>query len=85
MKYKCPCCGYYTYPVPPEEDSGFICDVCFWENDTFLSSDIEPSDSNHGLTLVQAKENYRKFGACCKDMLQYVRHPKADELKKSGE
>lgn len=20
MKYKCPCCGCYTYPVPPERD-----------------------------------------------------------------
>lgn len=81
MKYKCPCCGYYTYPVAAKRDCGFICPVCYWENDSFLSSDIEPSDSNHGLTLMEAKENYRKIGACCKQMLQYVRRPKSDELK----
>ena len=81
MNYKCPCCGCYTYPVPAKRDCGFICDVCYWENDAFLSSDIEPSDSNHVLTLVEAKENYKNMGACCKEMLQYVRPPRPDELK----
>jgi hypothetical protein len=81
MKYKCPCCGCYTYTVPTERNHAFICDVCFWENDLLLSSDIEPSDSNHGLTLHEAKENYRNMGACCKEMLQHVRPPKPDELK----
>lgn len=36
-KYKCPCCDYYTYPVPTKEAVGFICPVCFWENDIFIS------------------------------------------------
>ena len=35
-----------------------------WENDVFLKSDDEPSDENHGMTLREAKENYKKFGAC---------------------
>lgn len=54
-KYQCPCCGHYTYNVPANEDCGFICPVCFWENDPFIASDSEPSDSNHGMTLKRQK------------------------------
>lgn len=78
-KYKCSCCGYYTYNAPADEDCCYICPVCFWENDAFLSSDNEPSDQNHGMTLKEAKDNYLQFGASSKDMLCYVRPPKDDE------
>ena len=67
-KYQCPCCGYFTYNVPANEDCGYICPVCFWENDPFIASDNEPSDSNHGITLKEAKSNFSKFGACEKEM-----------------
>lgn len=78
-KFPCPCCGYHTYPVPADHDCGFICPVCFWENDPFLSSDSEPSDSNHGMTLQEAKNNYQQYGACRERFLAYVRKPKEDE------
>ena len=42
-KYQCPCCGYYTYNVPANEDCGFICPVCFWENAPYIASDSEPN------------------------------------------
>ena len=58
---------------------GYICPVCFWENDPFIASDNEPSDSNHGITLKEAKSNFSKFGACEKEMLCYVRPPRDDE------
>lgn len=80
-KHPCPCCGYYTYPVPAEEDCGYICPVCFWENDSFIASDDDPSDSNHGITLNEAKANYLQLGACCKAMLRHVRPPKPGEMK----
>lgn len=74
--YPCPCCGCRTYTVPYQEDIGYICPVCFWENEAlFLTSDEEPSDCNHGLTLNQARENYRTMGACCAEMLPHVRPP----------
>ena len=41
-----------------------ICPVCWWENDVFIHSENEPSDENRGLTLSQARENYKKFGIC---------------------
>jgi len=63
-KYPCPCCGYKTLPVPKEDAIAYICPVCYWENDVFIKSDDEPSDENGGMTLNQARENYKKFGVC---------------------
>ena len=77
---KCPCCGYYT--IAQEKGVPFhgdICPVCFWEID-LLGGLNEPSDANHGLTLLQAKQNYQTFGACEKKSLKFVRDPKPEEL-----
>ena len=79
-KYPCPCCGCITFPVPREEAVAFICPVCFWENDLFLSREDEPSDENHGLTLAQARENYKTLGAYRWELLPYVRVPRPGEL-----
>ena len=62
--YKCLCCGNETLPVPAEVAIAFICPVCWWENDVFLKSPDEPSDENHGMTLLEAHENYIKYGIC---------------------
>ena len=72
-KYPCPCCGCLTYPVPREDAIAYICPVCFWENDVFVTSDDEPSDENHGISLRTAQENYRSFGACARTMLRYAK------------
>lgn len=79
LRYPCPCCHYSTYMVPPKDDTGFICPVCFWENDAFLTSAEEPSDCNHGMTLWEARENFKKTGACQETMLPYVRAPRPEE------
>ena len=50
------------------------------ENDVFVTSDDEPSDENHGISLRTAQENYRSFGACARTMLRYVREPKPEEI-----
>ena len=57
-KYPCPCCGYLTYPVPREEAIAYICPVCFWENDVFVTSDDEFSKmKNHaGYTYLILSE-----------------------------
>lgn len=77
--YPCPCCGYRTFPVPAAEAIAAICPVCFWENDVFLTQDDEPSDENNGLTLCQARENYRTYGAVQLRLVRYVRPPKPEE------
>ena len=78
-KYPCPCCGYLTFPVPKEEALAYICPVCFWENDLFDPGEDDPSDENHGMTLCQGRENYRKYGAVRPDFLRYVRPPRPEE------
>ena len=60
--YPCPCCHNETFPAPPEKDIGFICPICWWENDPFIVSDDEPSDQNHGLALRKARNNYNQCG-----------------------
>lgn len=81
-KYPCPCCKCIMLPVPPEEATAYICPVCFWENDVFISGDDEESDENHGMTLNEARANYRKIGACSPDLLKHVRKPKPEEVPK---
>lgn len=82
-KEACPCCGYLTIPADTDGSGffslGFICPVCYWEIDTFITSENEESDQNGGLTLAQARLNYKNFGACDKRMLQHVRKPTANE------
>lgn len=78
--YKCLCCGHFTLPVPAEAAVSYICPVCYWENDVFISSDNDPSDENRGMTLSQARKNYLKFGACDADFKQFVRQPNKDEI-----
>lgn len=62
--YKCMCCGNETLSVPVDDAIAYICPVCWWENDVFLRSSDEPSDENHGITLLEAQENYKKYGIC---------------------
>ncbi len=78
--WPCPCCGFLTLPAPRERATAYICPVCFWENDAFISGDDEPSDENHGMTLKEARENYRAFGACAKELREHVRKPAPEEF-----
>ena len=77
LKYKCPCCGYYTLDNLGEYD---ICPICYWEDDAFQSENPDHDGMSNGVSLNQARENYKKFGACEEDMLKHVRPPKEDEL-----
>ncbi len=78
-KYPCPCCLYITLPNRPENAAAYICPVCFWKIDPFLASEDEPSDQNHGLSLKQARENYRSFGAVTRNLKKYCRPPLQSE------
>ena len=64
MKYSCPCCGYYTFPVPADQAVAYICPVCCWENDVFIESD---------------EENFKKHAVCDLRLKQYVRPPTEEE------
>jgi len=72
MKYKCPCCGHYTFDEPTGNTYD-ICPVCFWEDDGWQQDDPEKAGGANKVSLNQAKKNYRAFGACAPEMKQYVR------------
>jgi hypothetical protein len=76
--YRCPCCRYRTL----RERGGFvICEVCFWEDDGQDDADAEVirGGPNGKLSLSQARENFRLYGACDRRSLQHVRKPLAEE------
>lgn len=77
MKYKCPCCGYYTFNEKP---SGDICKVCFWEDDLIQLDNPSYEGGANNVSLNQARKNYKLFGACEIYMKQYIRKPLKDEL-----
>ena len=83
MKEKCLCCEYKTLPKKVSECVGFICPVCFWENDVFMNNmyDLkEKSDCNRSMPLEQARENYKKYDACAEEFINKVRKPNKDEM-----
>ena len=79
--FKCTCCDAYTLPVPADSALAFICPVCRWENDVFIKSDDEQSDENRGLTLTQARQNYKDYGASRKDLIELSRPPMPEEMQ----
>ena len=79
LKYKCPCCNYYTFDSKPDGEYD-ICPVCFWEDDPFQSENPDLDGMANRVSLNQARENYKKFGACEKHMLPYVRKPNINEM-----
>lgn len=79
MKYKCPCCGYFTFDNKPD-GSYDICKVCFWEDESIQLEDPTYEGGANKVSLIQAKMNYIEFGACEREMIPYVRKPYPDEL-----
>jgi hypothetical protein len=68
--HQCPCCDYFTLEGPRCWD---ICPICYWEDDgDYLDQPDFGSPANKGLSLRQARENFRLLGACETEMLEYV-------------
>ena len=79
MKYICRCCGYRTLEEEPN-GSYEICPVCFWEDDEVQSNDENLRGGANIPSLKEARENFKKFGACEQRCISYVRPPLKDEL-----
>lgn len=77
-KYPCPCCGCLTFDEPPTGNYD-ICPVCFWEDDPIALEKPDEELGCNGVSLTQAKKNYKKFGACKKEMLKHCRKPTPEE------
>ena len=81
MRYRCPCCGYYTFLEEPRGNYD-ICPVCYWEDDPIQSRDPDYEGGANTVSLNMARENYKNYGACDEKCIKYVRKPNADELHK---
>lgn len=81
MKYRCPCCGFYTFEERPNGNYD-ICEVCFWEDDLIQMENETYEGGANRVSLVQAQKNFIEFGACEEEFKKYVRNPLDDE--KSG-
>lgn len=79
MKYKCPCCGYYTLDERPNATYD-ICPVCFWEDDPIQLNDPTYWGGANRVCLLEARRNFIEFGACDMEAKPHVRCPEADEL-----
>jgi hypothetical protein len=82
MALPCPCCGYLTMEddFPGTYD---ICPVCFWEDDNVQFDDPCYEGGANGVSLNQAKLNFKKFGAAKERLIEYVRRPLPDEIPPS--
>ncbi len=80
MKYKCPCCGFYTFNERPGGNYD-ICPVCFWEDDPVQLKNPELEGGANKVSLLQARKNFLEFGACEETCLAHVRSPKEDEFE----
>ena len=79
MKYKCPCCGCYTFSEKPNGNYD-ICPVCFWEDDPLAYKDHDYAGGSNKVSLNEARVNYKLFGACTREMISNVRKATSDEV-----
>jgi hypothetical protein len=56
-----------------------ICEVCFWEDDPAQFEDPELEIGANSISLREAKENFRAFGAAEERFLDNVRPPRPEE------
>lgn len=81
MGVACPCCACLTMPGDGSFPGSFvICPVCFWEDDDVQLGAPGFADGANRVSLVQARLNYRSFGAIDAQALPHVRAPRPDEL-----
>lgn len=79
QKIKCPCCDNFT--IESEDEMIVeICDVCFWQFDEVAHDNPNISIGANCVSLIQARNNYKKFGACDLKYKNRVRKPLESEL-----
>ena len=79
LKYKCPCCGYYTFEHPPmgEFDN---CPVCCWLDDLQCLRDWDYVSAALGISLRQARKTFLVKKVCKEEFVSESRLPLETEL-----
>ncbi len=78
--FPCPCCGYLTMGEEPP-GTFEICHVCFWEDDNVQFEDPNYAGGANSVSLNQARENFKLFGAVSKEFVNQVRKPLPQEIR----
>lgn len=72
---ECKCCGCLTI-----EERYDICPVCRWENDPYQEEHPDFGGGANSVSLIQAKENYLRFGVCDERLSEFAREPRPEEI-----
>ena len=78
-RHPCPCCGFLTLDEQPPGTFA-ICGVCWWEDDNVQACDPDNDGGANAVSLHQARENFRRFGAVEARFISNVRKPTPDEI-----
>jgi len=76
IKQQCACCLNYTITEIKE-----TCPVCYWEEDFYQAEHVDDNGGPNLVSLRQAKDNYKSFGAIEERFVNLVRPPEKDEIK----
>lgn len=79
QRYACPCCAHLTLAEKPP-DTFAICPVCYWEDDGLQFAAADTSDGANSVSLNQARANFLRFGASCREAVRDVRAPLPHEI-----
>lgn len=80
-KYFCRCCNYNSLNEFPN-GTYEICEICFWEDDTYQTENPNDEGGPNRVSLIQARKNYEEFGACEFDMKKNVQKPTKKHIRK---
>jgi hypothetical protein len=78
MKFPCPCCGFKTFDESPPGTFD-ICPVCFWEDDNVQFYDPNYKGGANRVSLNEARNNFKNYGAKEVRCISYVRKPTPEE------
>ena len=74
-KVSCACCEYYTISEIAE-----TCPICYWEENIYQEENQEDCDAPNYISLKEAKENFKIFGAKTLEFQGLSRKPFTQEL-----
>lgn len=78
-RFPCPCCGYLTLDQEPP-GTFQICEVCNWEDDNVQYEATSFEGGANKESLIQARMNFKTFGASSREHLSAVRRPLPNEI-----
>lgn len=77
----CPCCYYNTFEKANRLNYS-ICPICYWEDDPIALKNPKFSGTANQVSLIEARINFEKYGACEKDIVRNTRKPTKNDLRK---